>query len=98
MVKILKYDNPDHKIKLRIRQIQVLRKSTGQINNTGYEWYIGSYSMQSPGAPNRASMICLMHDTHHLISIILSGSIGWGAGLQSSRLVQSKSSNPLKVL
>ena len=25
-------------------------------------------------------------------------SIGWGAGLQSSRLVQSKSSNPLKVL
>ena len=29
---------------------------------------------------------------------LLSGSIGWGAGLQSSRLVQSKSSNPLKVL
>ena len=29
---------------------------------------------------------------------LLSGSIGWGAGLQSSRLVQSKSSNLLKVL
>ena len=29
---------------------------------------------------------------------LLIGSIGWGAGLQSSRLVQSKSSNPLKVL
>ena len=43
MVKILKYDNPYHKIKLTIRQIQVLDKSTGQINNTGYEWYIGSH-------------------------------------------------------
>ena len=32
----------DHKIKLKLRQIQVLGKSTGQINNTGYEWYIGS--------------------------------------------------------
>ena len=39
MVKILKYDNPDHKIKLKVRQIQVLGKSIGQINNTGYEWY-----------------------------------------------------------
>ena len=29
---------------------------------------------------------------------LLSGSIGWGASLQSSRLVQSKGSNPLKVL
>ena len=29
---------------------------------------------------------------------LLSGSIGWGAGLQSSRLVQSKGSNPVKVL
>ena len=37
MVKILKYSNPDNKIKLKIRQIQVLGKSTGQINNTGYE-------------------------------------------------------------
>ena len=42
MFKILKYDNPYHEIKLKIRQIQVLGKSTGQINNTGYEWYIGS--------------------------------------------------------
>ena len=42
MVKILKYDNPDHKIKIKIRQIQVVGKRTGQINNTGYEWYIGS--------------------------------------------------------
>ena len=41
MVKILKYDNPYHKIKLKIRQIIVLGKSTGQINNIGYEWYIG---------------------------------------------------------
>ena len=29
---------------------------------------------------------------------LFSGSIGWGAGLQSSRLVQSKGSNPVKVL
>ena len=36
MVKILKYDNPDHKIKLKIRQFQVMGKSTGQINNIGY--------------------------------------------------------------
>ena len=28
--------------KLKIRQIQVLGKSTRQINNTGYEWYISS--------------------------------------------------------
>ena len=45
MVKILKYDNPYHKIKLKIRQIQVLGKSTGQINNTGYEW---SYQDKNP--------------------------------------------------
>ena len=42
MAKILKYGNPYHKIKLKIRQIQVLGKSTGRIYNTGYEWYIGS--------------------------------------------------------
>ena len=42
MVKTLAYDNPDHKTKLKIRQFQVMGKSTGQINNTGYEWYIGS--------------------------------------------------------
>ena len=35
---------------------------------------------------------------HPILIELLSGSIGWGAGLQSSRLVQSKSSNPLKVL
>ena len=29
---------------------------------------------------------------------LLSGSIGWGTGLQSNGLVQSKGSNPLKVL
>ena len=29
---------------------------------------------------------------------LLSGSIGWGTGLQSSRLAQGKGSNPLKVL
>ena len=34
----------------------------------------------------------------HPIFELVSGSIGWGAGLQSSRLVQGKSSNPLKVL
>ena len=34
----------------------------------------------------------------HPIFELLSGSIGWGADLQSSRLVQSKGSNPLKVL
>ena len=37
MAKILKYDNPDHKIKLKIRQFQVMSKSTGQINNIGYK-------------------------------------------------------------
>ena len=42
MVKTLTDDNPDHKIKLKIRQFQVIGKSTRQINNTGYEWYIGS--------------------------------------------------------
>ena len=42
MVKALTYDNPDHKIKLKIRQFQVMGKSTRQINNTGYEWYISS--------------------------------------------------------
>ena len=35
----------------------------------------------------------------YLIWILLSsGSTGWGTGLQSSRLVQGKGSNPLKVL
>ena len=42
MAKILKYDNLDHKIKLKIRQFQVMGKSTGQINNIGYKWHIGS--------------------------------------------------------
>ena len=37
MVKILKYDSPDHKIKLKIRQFQVMGKSTGQINNIGHK-------------------------------------------------------------
>ena len=42
MVKILKYDNPDHKIKLKIRQFQVMGKTKGQINNIFFKWYIGS--------------------------------------------------------
>ena len=42
--------------------------------------------------------IWIENSTAHPIFELLSGSIGWGAGLQSSRLVQSKSSNPLKVL
>ena len=42
MVKILKYDNPDHKTKLKTRHIQVKVKSKSKVNNTGYEWYIGS--------------------------------------------------------
>ena len=33
MVKTLTYDNQDHKIKLKIRQFQVMGKSTRQINN-----------------------------------------------------------------
>ena len=37
MVKTLTYDNPDHKIKLKIQQFQVIGKSTGQINNIGYK-------------------------------------------------------------
>ena len=44
MVKILKYDNPYHKIKLKIRRIQLLGKSTGQINNTGYEMFTKFFS------------------------------------------------------
>ena len=39
MVKILKYGNPDFKNK--IRQIQVMGKSTGQVNSARYKWYIG---------------------------------------------------------
>ena len=35
MVKALTYDIPDHKIKLKIRQFQVMGKNTRQINNTG---------------------------------------------------------------
>ena len=35
---------------------------------------------------------------HQILIELVSGSIGWGAGLQSSRLAQGKSSNPLKVL
>ena len=42
MVKALTYDIPDHKIKLKTRRFQVMGKNTRQINNTGYEWYIGS--------------------------------------------------------
>ena len=38
MVKILKYDNPDHKMKLKIQQFQVMGKRTGQINNIGYKF------------------------------------------------------------
>ena len=29
------------RLQSKIRQIQVMGKSTGLINNTGYEWYIG---------------------------------------------------------
>ena len=36
--------------------------------------------------------------SHPILIELVSGSIGWGAGLQSSRLAQGKSSNPLKVL
>ena len=41
-LRILNIRQSDHKIKLKIRQFQVMGKSTGQINNTGYEWYISS--------------------------------------------------------
>ena len=67
MFKILKYDYPDHKIKLKIRQFQVMGKSSGQINSIGYKNGTSEADrMQSPGALDRVSMICLMHDTHHL--------------------------------
>ena len=36
--------------------------------------------------------------SHPILIKLLSGSIGWGPGMQSSRLSQSKDSNPLKVL
>ena len=36
MVQALTRDIPDHKIKLKIRQFQVMGKNTRQINNTGY--------------------------------------------------------------
>ena len=63
MVKVLTYGIPDYKIKLKIRQLQVMgRKNARQINNTSYEWYIGSKSMQSPGALDRVSVTCLMHN------------------------------------
>ena len=35
---------------------------------------------------------------HKNLIDLLSGSIGWGAGLQISKLVESNGSNPLKVL
>ena len=36
MVKVLTYDIPDYKIKLKIRQLQVMgEQNTRQINNTG---------------------------------------------------------------
>ena len=42
-LKLLTYDNLDHKIKLKIRQFQLMGKVQGKlIKNTGYEWYIGS--------------------------------------------------------
>ena len=44
MVKIPEYDNPDHKIKLKIRQFQVMGKTTGQITNIGYKCKGGSYA------------------------------------------------------
>ena len=36
--------------------------------------------------------------SHPILIELLSGSIGWGAGLQTSHLVQGKGSDPLKVL
>ena len=45
------------------RQIQVTDKITGRTSNTGYEWYIGSQSTQSPDAPEEVSVIRPMHDT-----------------------------------
>ena len=42
-----------------------LSRSPSQGNTAPHEWYIGSYSMQSPGAPDRVSVICLMHDARH---------------------------------
>ena len=39
----------------------------------------------------------LENSAAHPIFELLSGSIGWGTGLQTGRLVKSKSSNPLKV-
>ena len=42
MLKALIYDILDHIMKLKTRQFQVKGKNTRQINNTSYEWYIGS--------------------------------------------------------
>ena len=45
--------------------------------------------------------ICVYKNIYTLLTQsfeLLSGSIGWGACLQSSRLAQGKGSNPLKVL
>ena len=43
MVKVLTYDIPDHKIKLKIRQFQVMgKKKYKAVNNTGYDFDINS--------------------------------------------------------
>ena len=41
---------------------------------------------------------CNSNSSAHPIFELLSGSIGWGACLQSTKLVQGKGSYPLKVL
>ena len=45
-------------------------KSTGKINNIGYKWYIGSQSMQSPGASDRVSPMVLNTTPQYCTHII----------------------------
>ena len=54
MVKALTYDNPDHKIKLKIRQFQVTGKSKRQVNNQISKIYLKSsesYEEKIEGVP-----------------------------------------------
>ena len=46
--------------------MEAIGKSTWRINNTCYECYIGSQSMQSQGALDIVSVIWLMHDARRL--------------------------------
>ena len=67
MVKVLTYDIPDYKIELKIRQLQVMgKKIHGKLITQATNGTSVANRCKSPGAPDRVSVIFLMHDTRHL--------------------------------